>query len=118
MNARGASLCEGAQRRFFLICKNHNLHLQTKPTYGGRGYLEKQDFIIEKQKETISEQKEIVLKNIESIKEQKKKIQKRVISQGEKVIKKTGLINCGEECHNHGKSFRAYNETYRYGNAG
>lgn len=25
----------------------HNLHLQAESTYGGRGYLEKQDFIIE-----------------------------------------------------------------------
>ena len=30
------------------------------PTYGGRGYLEKQDFIIEKQKKTISVQREIL----------------------------------------------------------
>lgn len=48
------------RKMFFCICEKHNLHLQKEPSYGGRGYLEKPDFIIEKQKETISVQKEIL----------------------------------------------------------
>lgn len=40
--------------------QKNNLHLPTKPTYGGSGYLEKQDFIIENQKEKISVQKKIL----------------------------------------------------------
>ena len=39
----------------FRICAKYNLHLQTEPTYGGRGYLEKQDFIIEKKNQLIAE---------------------------------------------------------------
>lgn len=31
----------------FRICEKHNLHLQTEPTYGGRGYLENPDHIQE-----------------------------------------------------------------------
>ena len=78
----------------FRICVKHNLHLQMEPTYGGRGYLEKQDFIIEKQKEKISAQKEILNKTAQTIEEQKEKIQRaeKAVSQREKVIKKQDIL--------------------------
>ena len=50
----------------FDITKRHGLHLDQEPSYGGREYLEKQDYILMKQKEqmTIQEQKleELTLK--------------------------------------------------------
>lgn len=40
----------------FDICKKHGLHLEEEPAYGGRQYLEKQDFILAKQKEQLERQ--------------------------------------------------------------
>ena len=42
----------------FDISKRHGLCLDEEPVYGGREYLEKQDFILQKQKEKISIQKQ------------------------------------------------------------
>ncbi len=39
----------------FDIAKNHGLHLEQEPEYGGRKYLEKQDFILAKQKKVLTE---------------------------------------------------------------
>ena len=39
----------------FEIAQRHGLDLEREPSYGGRGYLEKQDFIIARQKERIAE---------------------------------------------------------------
>ncbi len=93
-NNRKQTFDAECRKMLFNICEKHNLHLQTEPTYGGRGYMEKQDFIIEKQKETISVQKETVMKNAEAIGEQKKKIQKTegVLSQRKKVIEKQDML--------------------------
>lgn len=50
----------------FDIAKRHGLHLDQEPSYGGRGYLEKQDYILMKQKEQLAAQeqqlKELMLK--------------------------------------------------------
>lgn len=40
----------------FDICKSHGVHLEEEPEYGGRKYLEKQDFILAKQKEQLAQQ--------------------------------------------------------------
>lgn len=40
----------------FDICKRHGLHLDQEPEYGGRAYLEKQDYILMKQKEKLADQ--------------------------------------------------------------
>jgi len=40
----------------FDICKKHGLDLEEEPEYGGRAYLEKQDYILMKQKEKMREQ--------------------------------------------------------------
>jgi len=42
----------------FDICQRHGLHLDQEPEYGGRAYLEKQDYILMKQKEKMAEQNE------------------------------------------------------------
>ena len=40
------------------IAKRHGLHLEQEPEYGGRAYLEKQDYILMKQKQKLAEQAE------------------------------------------------------------
>ena len=40
----------------FDIAKRHGLHLEQEPSYGGRDYLEKQDYILMKQKEQLATQ--------------------------------------------------------------
>ena len=37
----------------FDIARRHGLHLDQEPSYGGRDYLEKQDYILMKQKEQL-----------------------------------------------------------------
>ena len=47
----------------FEICERYGLHLDREPIYGGKAYLEKNDFIIEKQKQ-VMEEKEQALSEI------------------------------------------------------
>ena len=42
----------------FDITKRHGLHLDQEPSYGGREYLEKQDYILMKQKEQLAAQEQ------------------------------------------------------------
>ena len=42
----------------FDITKRHGLHLDQEPSYGGRDYLEKQDYILMKQKERLAAQEQ------------------------------------------------------------
>ncbi|MCD8011849.1 MAG: plasmid recombination protein [Lachnospiraceae bacterium] len=42
----------------FDICRRHGLHLDQEPSYGGRDYLEKQDYILMKQKERLAAQEQ------------------------------------------------------------
>ena len=42
----------------FDIAKRHGLHLEQEPSYGGRDYLEKQDYILMKQKEQMAAQEQ------------------------------------------------------------
>lgn len=57
----------------FDITKRHGLHLDQEPSYGGRDYLEKQDYILMKQKEQLQKQEqkleELTLKveNVETL---------------------------------------------------
>ena len=89
-NNRKQTFDAECRKMLFRICENHNLHLQAEPTYGGRGYLEKQDFIIKKQKETISVQREILTETVQAVEEQEKKIGKaeKAIAEKEKILKK------------------------------
>ena len=38
----------------FEIAEKHGLHFEREPSYGGRSYLEKQDYILMKQKEKLA----------------------------------------------------------------
>ncbi len=53
MNNRKKSFDAACRAMLFDICERHGLHLDQEPEYGGRKYLEKQDFILMKQKEKI-----------------------------------------------------------------
>ncbi len=53
MNNRKKSFDAACRAMLFDICERHGLHLDQEPEYGGRKYMEKQDFILMKQKEKI-----------------------------------------------------------------
>lgn len=42
----------------FEIAEKHDLHFEREPSYGGRSYLEKQDYILMKQKEKLARQEQ------------------------------------------------------------
>lgn len=59
---------DSACRAMYLdICKRHGLELDEEPSYGGRQYLEKQDYIRMKQKEEIAFQKETINQQIDMV---------------------------------------------------
>lgn len=49
--------------KLFDIAKAHGITLEEEPEYGGRAYLEKQDYILMKQKETIQDQTASITQN-------------------------------------------------------
>jgi hypothetical protein len=63
MNCRKITFDKICREKFQQICKEAGLKIETDPVYGGRGYLEKQDFIIENQKKRLLE-KETELKDL------------------------------------------------------
>ncbi len=94
-NNRKQTFDAECRKMLFRICAKYSLHLQTEPSYGGREYLEKQDFIIEKQKEKLSAQGEILRQNTIAIAEQENKFDKvaKAVSEKEKELEKQeGLI--------------------------
>ena len=56
LNNRKMSFDAVCRAMLFDICVEHGLHLDQDPEYGGRAYLEKQDYILMKQKEKLAEQ--------------------------------------------------------------
>lgn len=55
-NNRKMTFDAACRTMLFDICKKHGINLEEEPAYGGRQYLEKQDFILAKQKETLEKQ--------------------------------------------------------------
>ncbi len=55
-NNRKKTFDAACRAMLFDIALRHGLHLEQEPEYGGRDYLEKQDFILMKQKEKITDQ--------------------------------------------------------------
>ena len=49
------------------ICDNRKLYLDKAPEYGGRGYLEKQDYILMKQKEKMAVQEEQITRQEQTL---------------------------------------------------
>ena len=56
-NNRKITFDAACRTMLFEIAKRHGLELDEVPEYGGRTYLEKQDYILKKQNERIAEQK-------------------------------------------------------------
>ena len=56
LNNRKKTFDSACRAMLFDICKRHGLHLDEEPEYSGRAYLEKQDYIIMRQKEKIAVQ--------------------------------------------------------------
>ena len=56
LNNRKMTFDAACRAMLFDICERHGLHLDHEPEYGGRKYLEKQDYILMKQKEKIAVQ--------------------------------------------------------------
>ena len=54
---------------FLDICKRHGLEIDEEPSYGGRQYLEKQDYIRMKQKEEIAVQQEMLNQQRDKVKD-------------------------------------------------
>ena len=57
-NNRKMTFDSACRAMLFDIAKKHGLHLEQEPEYGGRAYLEKQDFILAKQKEQLEVQEQ------------------------------------------------------------
>jgi hypothetical protein len=60
LNNRKMTFDAACRAMLFDICKKHGLHLDHEPEYGGRKYLEKQDYILMKQKEKIAVQDQTI----------------------------------------------------------
>jgi hypothetical protein len=56
LNNRKMMFDAACREMLFDICRKHGLHLDHEPEYGGRAYLEKQDYILMKQKEKLAVQ--------------------------------------------------------------
>ncbi len=57
-NNRKQTFDAACRTLLFDIAKRYGLHLDREPSYGGRTYLEKQDYILFKQKEKLAEQEQ------------------------------------------------------------
>ncbi len=55
LNNRKKTFDAACRALLFDICAEHGLHLDHEPEYGGRAYLEKQDYILMKQREKLAE---------------------------------------------------------------
>ena len=60
VNNRKMTFDAACRAMLFDICEKHGLHLDHEPEYGGRKYLEKQDYILMKQKEKIAVQNQTI----------------------------------------------------------
>ena len=69
---------DAACRTMYLdICKRHGLELDEEPAYGGRQYLEKQDYIRMKQKKEIADRQETILMQIDKVNENRLELAKQ-----------------------------------------
>lgn len=83
-NNRKVTFDSACRAMLFDICKKHGLQLEEEPEYGGRAYLEKQDYILMKQKEQLSKQGQTITEQKTVISEQQDIMahQEETISEG------------------------------------
>ena len=75
-NNRKITFDSACRTMLFEIAKRHGLELDEVPEYGGRAYLEKQDYIMAKQKEQLAQQEKTVQEQtaqLENLKEENEK---------------------------------------------
>lgn len=60
VNNRKMTFDSACRTLLFDICEKHGLHLDQEPEYGGREYLEKQDYILMRQKEKLAKQDQAI----------------------------------------------------------
>lgn len=60
LNNRKMTFDAACRAMLFDITLRHGLHLNQEPEYGGRAYLEKQDYILMKQKKKIKDQDQVI----------------------------------------------------------
>lgn len=77
----------------FEIAKKNGLELEEEPEYGGRKYLEKQDYILLKQKEKIAERDRTIEQQGEKISDQVKTL----VVQNEKINKNAETIEAQQD---------------------
>ena len=80
---------DAACRTMYLdICKRHGLELDEEPAYGGRQYLEKQDYIRMKQKKEIADRQETIRMQIDKVNENRLELAKQSsrVNANEKII--------------------------------
>lgn len=68
LNNRKVSFDAACRAMLFDICAQHGLRLDEEVTYGGRSYLEKQDYILMKQKEKMAAQDEMIVSKENALK--------------------------------------------------
>lgn len=71
----------------FDICKRHGLELEEEPSYGGREYLEKQDYIRMKQKKEIASLEESIQNQVELVNQKKYEVFEQEIQYKENNIR-------------------------------
>ena len=77
-NNRKITFDAACRTMLFEIAKHHGLELDEVPEYGGRAYLEKQDYIMAKQKEQLAQQEKAVQEQtaqLENLKQENEKAQ-------------------------------------------
>lgn len=99
-NNRKMVFDEVCRALLFDICKAHGLTLEEEPVYGGRAYLEKQDFIRMKQQEQIREQALTIQNQQEMIASGDEKLAQQdelFIANSRKLFRQDGLIEEQEQ---------------------
>ena len=90
----------------FDICKKHGLHLEEEPEYGGRKYLEKQDYIRMKQQEEIRQKEKVLERQEEELARQEQtmksqsvhmKIQRNTLENMNQLIREKNETLDGQE---------------------
>ena len=77
MNYRKVTFDAICRTMLFDIAKRYDLHLEEEPEYGGRKYLEKQDYILMKQSDLITERKAAIDAEEEKLADRQDAVEKK-----------------------------------------
>ena len=74
-NNRKQTFDADCRELLFEICQKYGVYLDKVPSYGGRGYLEKQDYILQKQNTKLAETRQKIVDSEQMILEQEQKLE-------------------------------------------